>query len=196
MSKIDKIIIDLSVLESLNISFDHYVSLIKLYVFHELPHNVDELIDAGYVKNIGSRYIITANLRRNIYEHLLHQGSPVKEKGEEEIVRETIVDRIDEYRTKWKEATHGRKPGIMGSRQSCLDKMTQWMKENPNYTFDQILKAADLYLSSVDNIKYIQRADYFISKKDSGIITSRLSAYIDEIEDIDTVDTNWTNELL
>jgi hypothetical protein len=195
MSKVDKIIIDLKALERINLSFEHYVSLVQLYIFKRVPYNIEELIKQEYVIKIGNKYIIAAHIRRLIYDNLIREGTELKDIPEEVVARETIVDRIDEYRSKWKEATHGRKPGIMGTKRACLDKMTQWMKENPEYTFDQILKAADLYLESVDNIKYVQRADYFISKKENGIISSRLSAFIEEVED-DTPLGNWTNELL
>ena len=79
----------------------------------------------------------------------------------------------------------------MGSEASCKMKMYRWMKENPSYTPEQILKAADIYIKSLNNYQYLQRADYFIYKKDGKEESSGLAAYIDEIE----VDDDWTTNL-
>ena len=94
---------------------------------------------------------------------------------------------INDFRNKFK----GLKPGSMGSEASCKMKMYRWMKENPSYTPEQILKAADIYIKSLNNYQYLQRADYFIYKKDGKEESSGLAAYIDEIE----VDDDWTTNL-
>ena len=68
--------------------------------------------------------------------------------------------------------------------------------ENPEYNFDEILKAAQLYIDTEGrNITYLQRADYFIYKQDvhKGE-ASRLSAFIDELEEDNTID--WTSQLI
>jgi hypothetical protein len=73
--------------------------------------------------------------------------------------------------------------------------MIRWIKNNPQYTFEDILKAADLYIESLDgNYKYLQRADYFIYKKEGKEESSRLSAFIEEIN-INIVDSDWTSNL-
>ena len=96
---------------------------------------------------------------------------------------------IQEFRTLWK----GLKPGSMGSEKACRDKMYRWMQDNPNYSTDDILKAAKLYINSLDNLMYIQQADYFIYKKDAHGESSRLSAFIDEIDNKPIQD--WTSKL-
>ena len=103
-------------------------------------------------------------------------------KGIEEIAKN--------LRNKWK----GLKAGSMGSPDAIKEKLNKWMVSNPEYTPEQIYKAADLYLSKEgSNIKYLQRADYFVYKTENGITNSRLSAYIDEIDDFE--EDGWTNEL-
>ena len=83
----------------------------------------------------------------------------------------------------------------MGSEKSCKEKLNRWMKENPKYSFEDILKASDLYLATEGaNVKFLQRADYFIFKQDSyKNEMSRLSAFIDEIN-INHVQ-DWTSNL-
>jgi len=83
---------------------------------------------------------------------------------------------------------------VLGSPDAIKEKLNKWMVSNPEYTPEQIYKAADLYLSKEgSNIKYLQRADYFVYKTENGITNSRLSAYIDEIDDFE--EDGWTNEL-
>ena len=68
--------------------------------------------------------------------------------------------------------------------------------ENPEYTFEEILKAAQLYLDTDGrDTRFLQRADYFIFKQDvhKGE-SSRLSAFIDEIGEDPTLD--WTSTIV
>ena len=69
------------------------------------------------------------------------------------------------------------------------------MSENQEYSFEQILKAADLYLSTEGrDTRFLQRADYFIYKNDiQRNEMSRLSAYIDDVTLGVTED--WTSNL-
>lgn len=119
-------------------------------------------------------------------------------KTEKKVVKTnlTIVNEansfIAEFRNKW----HGAKAGAMGSKQACLHKMTRWMKENPEVTPEQILAAADLYISTEGKkSRYLQRADYFIYKQESDkTAASRLSAFVDEIL-MGTTNDDWTSQL-
>ena len=80
----------------------------------------------------------------------------------------------------------------MGSPGACKEKMLRWMGENPNYTKEDILKAAKIYINSLNNYQYLQAAHYFIYKKDGKEEDSRLSAFIEEKE-VDN--TDWTTKL-
>ncbi len=101
-----------------------------------------------------------------------------------------VVDSyIKDYRNKWKNL----KAGSMGSPKACKEKLIRWLKENPEYDMDQVMKAADLYIKTEGrnkNYAYLQRADYFIFKKDGKDEVSRLSAFIEEI-DIEQ-EEDWT----
>lgn len=98
-----------------------------------------------------------------------------------------------EFRSKWL----GLKPGSMGGKLSCTAKLKKWMTINPTYTKEQILAAATRYLDTEGrNTNYLQRADYFIYKRDkNGDDLSRLDSYIEEIAmDVDK-NQDWTSEL-
>ena len=107
------------------------------------------------------------------------------------VINQEIAGRIEEFRNKWK----GLKSGSMGSQKSCQLKLLRWMKENPNYTFDDILKAANIYLESLNgDYRFLQRADYFIFKQENNREeSSRLSAFVDEIGL--TNNDDWTTNL-
>lgn len=92
------------------------------------------------------------------------------------LINNDIDEFVEEFRSKWK----GLKPGSMGTPKACKEKMLRWMSENPTYTKEQILNAADMYINSLESFKYLQQADYFIYKKLGSEEQSRLSAFIDE----------------
>jgi hypothetical protein len=96
---------------------------------------------------------------------------------------------INTYRQLWK----GLKLGSMGSESACKAKLTRWMLENPSYTSNDILKAAKIYIDSLVDYRFLQTADYFIFKKDGKEESSRLSAFIDEIDNEEIKD--WTTNL-
>ena len=104
------------------------------------------------------------------------------------VINEGFDEFIEEYRNLWK----GLKSGAMGSPNACKEKMLRWMGENPNYTKEDILKAAKIYINSLNNYQYLQAAHYFIYKKDGKEEDSRLSAFIEEKE-VDN--TDWTTKL-
>ena len=104
-----------------------------------------------------------------------------------------LLTRIPEYRGIWK----GLQLGSMGSAKACKEKLARWMEENPEYTFDQILEAAKLYIESLrGDYRYLQRADYFIYKQENNREeSSRLSAFIDEVDNGATSQGDWTTKL-
>ena len=104
------------------------------------------------------------------------------------VINEGFDEFIEEYRNLWK----GLKSGAMGSPNACKEKMLRWMGENPNYTKEDILKAAKIYINSLNNYQYLQAAHYFIYKKDGKEEDSRLSAFVEEKE-VDN--TDWTTKL-
>ena len=66
------------------------------------------------------------------------------------------------------------------------------MKNNPDYSKEDIIKAAKIYINSLDNYTFLQQADYFIYKKDAYGESSRLSAFID---DISKPTDDWTSQI-
>jgi len=93
-----------------------------------------------------------------------------------------IKDWIEEYRDLFK----GLKPGVMGDKNACLNKMVRFFKEYPEYANkDIILKATQNYIQveAHQNYKFLQKADYFIFKLVGKEETSRLASFCGEVDE-------------
>lgn len=83
-----------------------------------------------------------------------------------------------------------------GDKKACVTKMKKFFASYPEVRKDDILLAAKRYIATFGGnqteIKYLQRADYFISKSSSGTIESRLSQYLELIK-LDKAESQGSN---
>ena len=190
-------ILDLNFLKEQNLSVIEFVVLLQLngietnMTFDNIVLN--ELQDKQFIKLINKEVIVREKTKLLIdFLSIESSYSDYKEKKiikkSNRIINEGFDEFIEEYRKLWK----GLKPGSMGSENACKEKMLRWMGENPNYTKEDILKAAKIYINSLNNYQYLQAAHYFIYKKDGKEEDSRLSAFVEEKE-VDN--TDWTVKL-
>ena len=194
-------ILDLNFLKEQNLSVIEFVTLLQLNEIDtglqldlDILHNLQE---KQFVKLIIDKFGTTQILREKsklLLDFLSIESnySNYKEKKitkkSNRVINEGFDEFIEEYRNLWK----GLKVGSMGSPMACKEKMLRWMGENPNYTKEDILKAARIYINSLNNYQYLQAAHYFIYKKDGKEEDSRLSAFVEEKE-VDN--TDWTTRL-
>lgn len=109
----------------------------------------------------------------------------IRPKGKE-IIEDKIEDKnisvsswIEDYRAIFK----GIKAGSMGDRIACTLKMGRFLIVYPEYDKDTILAAAKMYVDSIEDPRYAQRADYLISKTDiDKIKESRLASFCEEVK--------------
>lgn len=194
-------IVDIKLLEEYDLDINEFLALAK--IFHNLNIKdinsldyAESLQNKNYIKLINNTTIIVREKTVKLFKVLQSFELKVKAQDSKKVVKSDLalkyeVDSfISEFRSKWK----GLKPGSMGSPQSCKDKMLRWCKLNPSYTKDDILKAADIYIKSLRDFKYLQSADYFIYKQDGKIESSRLSAFVDEVDNYD--DEDWTTKIV
>lgn len=182
------LIINFDLLSKNNITLEEFLFLYKLYInrhYNDNTINKKKLEQKILIKIFNDEINILLKRGKELIESQLENN----EKPDDSYSYDEIDKFVETYRQKWK----GMGTGLMGSPKACKDKLTTWLEENPQYTFDDILMAVDMYLRSVNNPKYIQRADYFISKIENKVQHSRLSAFIEEIDNY--TDENWTNEL-
>ena len=189
-------IIDFNLNAEQNLSIDEYLVLIHLQddiIYNNSNLVLTSLQDKGFIKIITNEKIILRE-KGTLFLDLISIDSinSAKDKKITKKSSRSINSDLDvlakEYRMLWK----GLKPGSMGSEQGCKEKLFRWMKNNPDYSKEDIIKAAKIYINSLDNYTFLQQADYFIYKKDAYGESSRLSAFIDDIsKPID----DWTSQI-
>ena len=194
-------ILDLNFLKEQNLSVIEFITLLQLNEINtglqldlDILHNLQE---KQFVKLIIDKFGTNTIIREKsklLLDFLSIESSYSDYKSKKVVKKSTRTisegfdEFIEEYRKLWK----GLKPGSMGSENACKEKMLRWMGENPNYSKEDILKAAKIYINSLNNYQYLQAAHYFIYKKDGKEEDSRLSAFIEEKE-VDN--TDWTTKL-
>ena len=189
-------ILDLNFLKEQDISPEEFLVLIGLNNNLDIEHSKSwftSLEQKGFIKRNLSEVILREKSKLLLdFLSIESNYSNYKEKKvikkSNRVINEGFDEFIEEYRNLWK----GLKVGSMGSPMACKEKMLRWMGENPNYTKEDILKAARIYINSLNNYQYLQAAHYFIYKKDGKEEDSRLSAFIEEKE-VDN--TDWTVKL-
>lgn len=132
-----------------------------------IPNILDSLVEKRYVKRLPEKRVI-----------ILQKGIDLFKTNTNE------SDFIVAYRNLFDKKNINGVIGKKGDRQNCINNMHEFMKKNPKYTEDIILKAAKLYIESErhnHNFKYLQRADYVIFKKDGKSKLSRLEMYCEEV---------------
>lgn len=194
-------ILDLNFLKEQNLSAIEFITLLQLNEINtglqldlDILHNLQE---KQFVKLIIDKFGTNTIIREKsklLLDFLSIESSysDYKEKKiikkSNRVINEGFDEFIEEYRKLWK----GLKPGSMGSENACKEKMLRWMGENSQYSKEDILKAAKIYINSLNNYQYLQAAHYFIYKKDGKEEDSKLSAFIEEKE-VDN--TDWTVKL-
>ena len=196
-------ILDLNFLKEQNLSVIEFITLLKLngsnidlvlIEFESEIYILEKLQEKQFIKIITYSEVILREKSKLLLDFLSIESSYSDYKSKKVVKKSTRTisegfdEFIEEYRNLWK----GLKVGSMGSPMACKEKMLRWMGENPNYSKEDILKAARIYINSLNNYQYLQAAHYFIYKKDGKEEDSRLSAFIEEKE-VDN--TDWTTKL-
>ena len=191
-------IIDFNLLAEQNLSIDEYIVL--LYLSDNILYNNSKIIleslqEKQFIKIITNEKILIREKGKIFLELItidcINSTNNKKiTKKSSRVLNQDLDTFVKEFRNLWK----GLKPGSMGSESACRDKLFRWMQNNPLYRKEDILKAAKIYINNLDNYNYLQQADYFIYKKDLNGESSRLSAFIDEIDN--KIEDNWVNKLI
>ena len=187
-------IIDFNLLAEQNLSIEEFLVLIHLddELYNNSMRVLKPLEEKQFIKIISDEKIILREKGKLFIELISIEKLSSTKNNKQTVKSDRLINvELDSFINDFRNKFKGLKPGSMGSEASCKMKMYRWMKENPSYTPEQILKAADIYIKSLNNYQYLQRADYFIYKKDGKEESSGLAAYIDEIE----VDDDWTTNL-
>ena len=159
-------ILDLNFLKEQDITPEEFLLLIGLNNNLNIEHSKSwftSLEQKGFIKRNLSEVILREKSKLLLdFLSIESNYSNYKEKKiikkSNRVINEGFDEFIEEYRNLWK----GLKVGSMGSPMACKEKMLRWMGENPNYSKEDILKAAKIYINSLNNYQYLQAAHYFI----------------------------------
>lgn len=88
----------------------------------------------------------------------------------------------------WRENYMQHREGVGGSITDCIVKMKKFLKNNPDVTPEIINKATQAYINSLDNLKYMRRANYFIYKQYDG---SLLEEWVEIVTNA-SAPTDWS----
>lgn len=144
--------------------------------FHNLHY--EELVDKDYnITEKGKRLIADYSNALSILEG---KGKTKSKQVDAAIIEAEIVAWIDDYRNLFK----GLKIGAMGDKKACLAKMITFYKEYPDFANrDTIFRAVSMYINSVNDTRYLMRADYFIFKNDQNSNkVSNLAIHAEEVD--------------
>jgi hypothetical protein len=195
-------------LKNLKINGNHAVILVKLlneediekYIF-TYKINLAEiryLIRKGFIEmetagtTFGFSTCTLTPLGVEVAKHLADED--VSEVKEEVAAKKlSIVDNLD-WIEDWRKLFSEKKVGAGGSKAEVHKKMELFLKENPDVTSEDIFNATEKYFQSLDNIKFMQQADYFIYKGKGKDASSRLSQWLEVIKEEGTED-EWGERL-
>ncbi len=157
----------------LNLIYEKNYALLKAYVEYAYADTQSAITDLqqlerdGWCKITGNSPLETVHIRQPFIELITE---PLE-----------TVSWIEAYRRLFGKA----RTGSMGDSKGVTQKMRKFMASNPQYSPDEIMTAARLYIQkcSIDNYKYMQQADYFISKEASDNTTkSNLLSYLEQLD--------------
>jgi hypothetical protein len=186
-------ILDFNLLAEHNLSINEFLVLIHLndVLYNNSMNVLKPLEEKQFIKILGDEKVILREKGKLLLELIsiekISSNNKIKIVKSDRLINNELNSFINDFRNKFK----GLKPGSMGSESACKLKMFRWMKENPQYTPEQILNATEIYIKSLNNYQYLQQADYFIYKKEGKDEQSKLSAFIDEI----AIEEDWTTTL-
>ena len=209
----DKIILNFKLLKDNNLSINEFLCLLKIHFSKQgrdigyeddLYHNYQSLEEKKFIKIqveiLEDKKKVKCILRRraelvieasfNDYEKI---SITRKRNTSDKYIERVVSDRLKEYRLLFKPLRRG----AMGSPEGCSAKLKRWLKNNPERNFDDIIEASKLYIASLNgDYRYLQQADYFIYKKVGKDEVSRLSAFIDELDNDSYVEDGWTSHII
>lgn len=196
-----KIVLDLTLMNKHDILLEEMLCLIAIKYPHLQEHINADLFDIlvekellkfemykPIITNKGNLFISLSTTSSEDEVIVKKRGRVVKEENNI-IFSEGFIER---YRNKFKNL----KPGSMGDPKAVVIKMTRFFKEYKNANENDILRAVERYLKTLENYAYLQRADYFIYKLDKKEEMSRLAIFLEEVQNGNSEDPDgWLTNL-
>jgi hypothetical protein len=98
------------------------------------------------------------------------------------------TERLQSFAEEFRQKFKGIKPYSMGDIHDLKKKLVRFLRENPAYSEDDILKAVDYYIANTPET-YIRRANYFIYKQIGRSERSDLLRCLSEMKEKNVINT-------
>jgi len=163
--------LNLTVTDVFIINCIYYSELELLDYARETDYNVElsrkKLIQDKHINRLGDYYEVDQKYLDELFGN--------KKTGKAIDIEKFIVD----YRDLFPKGSNNNGYPYKGDKQGCIKKMKRFIKLNPEYSTDIILKATQKYINEKrkDNYDYMHLAHYFIEK--NGV--SSLGAFCEQI---------------
>lgn len=166
------------------VSLDEFYFLLQHYLSDDniriklSENSIKKLSDKGFIKLFENKIIIRP-LFINTFK---------------EFIPEINSDNwIEDWRNLFPVIKISSRPA-KGSKQNVIKKMMNFVKNNPNYTKEDIINVTKMYLfeKKKQNYKYMQCADYFIEKNGVSTLESLLEYHTNNSTDLErTAETGF-----
>lgn len=165
-----ELLCNLELVKRHNLSPTLYFFLVSLYTgrqyLWDIPHtNLLVLERDGWIKIGPEGPVIRSKFKTSFSKYLTSQG---------------VEEWINDWRHIWPAGVKTGNRLVRGDKQGCVKKMKKFLKENPEYSKQDVFDAARVYIFEAlrQRSDKIICADYFIEKNGS----SQLSAYLEDTE--------------
>ena len=159
--------------------FDTYISINDKFFTKD---SLDDLQDLGYLQLVkeplGYRFN-NMQITVKFIEHFIEKAFVSK------VGKEKVEDWIDEWYELWpKGVKSGGSVLVRSDKNGCLNKMKKFVKQNPDFNKDIIIRATKDYINHLrmSNFAFIQAAHYYIFKNDISNLASACEDVKDRLE--------------
>ena len=143
------------------------------------------LVENGFVEQQENKSYTITNKGKSLILKYNNYFVKAKKKTNIQLMGKDFSDKIEEYRLIF---PAGKLPSNTPARQNvkALGESFRWFFETYDYTWEDIIKAAKMYVNEYrsDNYMYMVTSQYFIAKQDKHRVkNSKLADYCDMILD-------------
>ena len=191
-----KLTIDSKACENNGLTLDEFIVLYINAKNIDIQQTMDSIVDKGLAnKNLFNNYslVLGSKTKQLLEKVILDSNATVKDNMER---IKNLAKQLQENYIPGKKA--GTQDYFKGSSAEIIQRLKRFFAEYGEFTDEQIIDATKKYVASFNgDYRFAQLLKYFISKKVDGERGSRLLAYIENAQQVDTsqLTIDWETEL-
>jgi hypothetical protein len=191
-----KLTIDNKACENNGLTLDEFIVLYINAKNIDIQQTMNSIVDKGLAnKNLFNNYsLVLGSKTKQLLEKVILDSNVTVKDNIERI--KNLVKQLQENYIPGKKA--GTQDYFKGSSAEIIQRLKRFFAEYGEFTDEQIIDATKKYVASFNgDYRFAQLLKYFISKKVDGERGSRLLAYIENAQQVDTsqMTIDWETEL-